>query len=41
MKLPMTEDFYGRIISIPMYYALTDEVLGYVLDSFDEVLGNL
>jgi perosamine synthetase len=36
--LPNTEKFYSRILSIPMYPALTDDEQEHVLHAFNEVL---
>ncbi len=38
---PMAEDFYGRIISIPIYPAMTEEELAYASDTVIEVFEGL
>ncbi|MDP2689901.1 MAG: UDP-4-amino-4,6-dideoxy-N-acetyl-beta-L-altrosamine transaminase [Deltaproteobacteria bacterium] len=38
---PSAEDFYNRIISIPIYPAMTDEELGYASDTIIEVFEGL
>ncbi len=38
VQLPNAEDFYNRILSIPMYPAITDDELEFILHSFSDIL---
>lgn len=40
-NLVNTEEFYNRILSVPMYPALSDNELEYLFQSFSDVLGSI